>query len=307
MPLAGTCRPPTARRRRAKRVSRDLVRTNVSNLGAVPEEIILALMAALTVGLGTLGGLGGAVLLVPALVVLGWSPSEAAPLGLVSVAAGSLAAGSRQLSEGTVNHRLGVTTESVATTGAIVGALVSSSIPDDGLVYLLAGTALTAAFAGVRRKGLRNLPDESLGPADVGERIGSLSGAYPLGTAVVPYSADRLPWGLTMMGIAGFVAGTTGASGGFIKTPATSEIMHIPTKVAAATTTFTIGITASAALIVFALQGRLSAQAASAIVLGSLAGGVIGAATQSALQPMLVRRALSATLVVIAVVLVATR
>lgn len=273
----------------------------------MPEELILALMAALTVGLGTLGGLGGAVLLVPALVVLGWSPSEAAPLGLVSVAAGSLAAGSRQLSEGTVNHRLGVTTESVATTGAIFGALISSSIPDDGLVYLLAGTALAAAFAGARRKGLRNRPDESLGPEDVGERIGSLSGAYPLGTAVVPYSADRLGRGLTMMGIAGFVAGTTGASGGFIKTPATSEIMHVPTKVAAATTTFTIGITASAALIVFALQGRLSPQSASAIVLGSLAGGVMGAATQSALQPALVRRALSATLVVIAIVLVATR
>lgn len=273
----------------------------------MPDALILALMAALTVGVGTLGGLGGAVLLVPALVMLGLSPSEAAPLGLVSVAAGSLAAGSRQLSEGTVNHRLGVTTESVATAGAIVGALVSSLIPDDGLVLILAGTALAAAFAGGRRQGLRNLPDDSLGPNDVGERVGALAGAYPLGTSIVPYVARRVPLGLTLMGVAGFVAGTTGASGGFIKTPATSEIMHVPTKVAAATTTFTIGITASAALIVFALQGRLSAQDASAIVLGSLAGGVIGAAMQSALQPMLVRRALSVVLVVIAIVLVVTR
>jgi uncharacterized membrane protein YfcA len=273
----------------------------------MPEALILALMAALTVGLGTLGGLGGAVLLVPGLVVLGWSPSAAAPLGLVSVAAGSLAAGSRQLREGTVNHRLGVTTESVATTGAIVGALVSNAIPDDGLVLILAGTALAAAFAGGKRKGLRNLPDASLDPDDIGERVGALAGAYPLGSSIVPYSAQRVARGLTLMGVAGFVAGTTGASGGFIKTPATSEVMHIPTKVAAATTTFTIGITASAALIVFALQGRLSAQDASAIILGSLTGGVIGAALQSALQPMLVRRALSVILVVIAIVLVVTR
>ena len=35
-------------------------------------------------------------------------------------------------------------------------------------------------------------------------------------------------------------------SGGFIKTPATSEVMHAPTKVTAAAATFTIGITSSA-------------------------------------------------------------
>jgi uncharacterized membrane protein YfcA len=63
------------------------------------------------------------------------------------------------------------------------------------------------------------------------------------------------------MGLAGMVAGTAGASGGFIKTPVTSELMHVPTRVAAATTTSTIGITASAALAVFALQGRTDVHA----------------------------------------------
>ena len=43
--------------------------------------------------------------------------------------------------------------------------------------------------------------------------------------------------GLGFMGLAGFIAGTAGASGGLIKTPATTELMHVPMKVAAATTT----------------------------------------------------------------------
>ncbi|HAP75747.1 MAG TPA: sulfite exporter TauE/SafE family protein, partial [Acidimicrobiaceae bacterium] len=48
-------------------------------------ELVLAFV---TSAVGALGGLGGAVLLVPALVLTGMSPRAAAPLGLVSVAAG---------------------------------------------------------------------------------------------------------------------------------------------------------------------------------------------------------------------------
>ena len=48
--------------------------------------------ALVTAAVGAIGGLGGAILLVPALVLTGIAPRAAAPLGLVSVAAGSLAA-----------------------------------------------------------------------------------------------------------------------------------------------------------------------------------------------------------------------
>jgi uncharacterized membrane protein YfcA len=273
----------------------------------MPEVLLLVGLAAATSAIGALGGLGGAVILVPALVLAGWSPVAAAPLGLISVAAGSVAAGSRQLTERSVNHRIGVTTELAATTGAVVGALVADRFSDDFLVYVLAGVALAAAFMGGRRKGIRNPPRPEFGVDDVGENIGSLAGAYPVHGGVAPYRPIRLPLGLSLMGLSGLVAGTTGASGGFIKTPATSEIMHVPTKVAASTTTFTIGITASAALIVFALQGRLDIQQSAAVVFGSLTGGLIGALVQSRLHPAHVRRALSVVLVIIAIVLVVTR
>ena len=54
--------------------------------------VALALAAMLTAALGSLGGLGGAVLLVPILVISGVEARVAAPLGLVLVAASSLAA-----------------------------------------------------------------------------------------------------------------------------------------------------------------------------------------------------------------------
>lgn len=271
------------------------------------DNLVLVLLSTIAIAIGTIGGLGGAVLLVPALVLLGWLPSEAAPIGLISVVAGSVAAAPRQLADRTVNHRLGVTTELMATTGAIVGAISAGKLSEDVLVYILAAAALSAAFLGGRRAGRRWPVDPGLGVESIGERIGSLAGAYPIDGGVAPYRISRVPGGLAMMTIAGFVAGTTGASGGFIKTPVSSEFMKAPTKVAASTTTFTVGITASVALVVFAIQGRIDVETAAAALVGALSGGVLGAWIQSRLHPQGLRRFLGVVLVFVAVILVATR
>lgn len=269
------------------------------------ELVGYAFAALCTATFGALGGLGGAVLLVPILVVAGVPASEAAPLGLLTVAAGSISAGPRQLRERTVNHRLGVATELMASTGAVGGALLSGAVSDEVLTYLLAAVALAAALAGGARKGLRNRPDPRCVTSDVGERVGGLAGAYPLDRGIVPYRVTRLPSGLGFMGLAGFIAGTAGASGGFIKTPATTELMHVPMKVAAATTTFTVGITSSSALVVFALQGRIDVETSALVIVGSLVGGQLGAGLQSKMSPPLVRRVLAALLVAVALLLVA--
>lgn len=258
-----------------------------------------------TSAVGAVGGLGGAVLLVPLLVLTGTPARAAAPLGLVSVAAGSLSAGARHLDENLVNHRIGLTTELFASTGAVAGALASGLVADRALQRLLAVASIAAALVGGRRKGVRNLPRPGLGPPDVGEHAGSLSGVYPLDDGFVPYRARRVGRGALLFVLAGLLAGLAGASGGFIKTPVTSELMHVPVRVAAATTTFTIGITSATGLVVFALQGRLDLPACAAVSAGSILGAQLGSLVQSRLAPPHVRRFLSAVLIVVGVVLLA--
>jgi len=73
--------------------------------------------------------------------------------------------------------------------------------------------------------------------------------------------------------------------------------------VAAATTTFTIGITSATGLIVFALLGRLDLHACAAVCAGSLVGGQAGAMVQSKLSPPQVRRFLSVLLLIVGVIL----
>lgn len=262
------------------------------------------LAAALTGAVGALGGLGGAILLVPILVLTGMDASAAAPLGLVSVAAVSVGAGPAQLAQRSVNHRLGVAVELVATTGAVTGAFVSNLVPDRVLEWVLAAAALATAAAGARRRGIRNPTDPAYRLEDIGERVGRLDGAYRLGDGVAPYRPRNLPLGMSLMGVAGLVAGMTGTSGGFIKTPAMSEVMHVPTKVAAATTTFTIGVTAVAALIVFAYQGRVEPPAAAGVIVGALIGARVGAQLQLRLAPAGVRLFVGVVLALIAVILV---
>jgi uncharacterized protein len=262
-----------------------------------------AFLALAAAGLGAMGGLGGAILLVPALVLTGMPTVEAAPLGLISVAAGSIAAGAQQLRERSTNHRLGVATEVAASAGAVVGATISGIVSDRLLTYVLAGVAALAAIASFRKRAASGTDS---GPAaQVGERIGSLSGAHPSAGGVVPYTVRHLPIGLGLMAVAGVIAGTAGASGGFIKTPATSEIMGVPARVAASTTTFTVGITSSAALIVMALDGRIDSQVSCVVIAGSLLGGRLGAGLQSRFPDDLLRKVLGGLLTCVAVVLVA--
>ena len=266
-------------------------------------SLVLALLSFAAAAVGALGGLGGAVLLVPALVVGGLEPGQAAPLGLLTVAAASLSASSTQLDEDTVNHRLGVTLEVPASVGAAIGAAVSVLVSATVLRWVLAAAAAGAGVAAAVRGGSRHraTADPEARP---GERRGRLAGAYKDERGIIGYRARNIAAGVSAMGAAGLIAGMTGTSGGFIKTPVMNELMRVPIKVAAATTVFMVGVTAASALLVYAAQGRIDPVAAGAVVVGGLAGGRAGALVQAFVAPGLVRRFLGGVLVVVGIVLV---
>lgn len=265
--------------------------------------VIVAVLGFAAAAVGVAGGIGGSVLLVPALVLLGYAPAEAAPLGLMAVGAGSLAASSRLLASGLPHRPLGVVVESSAAVGAALGAALATHVPEGMVIVTLALVALTAAAASGLRRGTRNKPDPTFGAADIGEAPRGLTGAYDSGQGVVPYHVQHPVAGLGLMGVVGVLAGLTGTSGGYLKTPIMSEIMRVPVKVAAATTSLIVGLTAASALLVFLVQGRVDLDLAPAVVAGSFAGGVLGVRAQGRLPPVLTRRLLSALLVAVAVAL----
>lgn len=252
-------------------------------------------------GLGTLGGLGGAVLLVPLLVLLGLAPADAAPLGLLAVAAGSLGAAPSQIETGLVNHRIGVLTEVSASAGAVTGALAAGFVSELTLTVVLAAAAFLAAAANTL-PGRTEHVDRAI-DYTAGELPGQLAGVYPDRRNTLPYVAGRVRPALALTAVAGLLAGMTGSGGGFLKTPVLHRIMGVPAKVAAATTTFTVGITAASGLVVFAPQGRIDARAGAQVVLGAILGGTLGAALQRRLASGLVTAALTIALVGVGIAL----
>jgi uncharacterized membrane protein YfcA len=270
----------------------------------MPAVLTLVLLAAVTSFGGAIGGIGGATLLVPVLLLFGVDILDAAPLGLLSVAATSLAASVRQLDDGLVHHRLGLTVESLASAGAVLGALVSTSVPEDWLARILGAGALAGAVATLSRRGVRNLPEAAFLDDSPGEWPGTLGGTYHFGNYAVPYQAKRIPAGLAVSAVAGVISGMAGVGGGFLKTPAMSEVMLVPVKVAAATATFAMGITATSGIIVFAGQGRLDAEPGVAVVLGALVGATAGARVQSRLPANKVRFVTGGLLVLVATVVI---
>ncbi|CAB4620971.1 unannotated protein [freshwater metagenome] len=107
--------------------------------------------------------------------------------------------------------------------------------------------------------------------------------------------------------MAGLISGLSGVGGGWVKTPTASEIMHVPVKVAAATSTFTVGVTAAVGLLVYESQGRIVISDAALVAAAGLIGGTVGVRLQHVLPPPLVRRGLSAILAVIGVLLIVRR
>lgn len=266
--------------------------------------LVLLLLGAACALVGSVGGIGGATLLVPVLIALDVDPLAAAPLGLLAVGAGSLAAAGRQIDDGLVHHRLGLTIELTAAVGTVGGALASTAVPEEWLARVLGVAAVIGGVAALSRSGTRNSPNTIFDAEPGGEWPGTLGGQYRLSGQMVPYQAKRVGPGLVVSAVAGIIAGLSGVGGGFVKTPAMSEVMHVPVKVAGATTTFTLGLTASSGLMIYALQGRMELHDGASVVAGALLGGWVGARLQSRLQASVVRQLTGVLLLLVAVVVI---
>lgn len=267
------------------------------------EQLVVAAIAAIGAAAGVAGGIGGAVLIVPLLLLVGSDAPAAATIGLLSVATATAAAAPRQLSQRLANHRLAVTVELGASVGVVLGASLLTVLPEAWFRGVLAAAILAAVVAAVFGRPARGPAAATRPLSAVGETPGALAGAYALSTGAVPYRAERVGLGTALAVGVGLVSGVTGTSGGYLKTPLLREVMGVPIKVAAATTTFASGLTAIAGLAVLLPRGAVAPPVAAAAILGALVGGRGGAALQARLPPTAARRMLAGLLVLIAGVL----
>ena len=234
--------------------------------------LLLVATGAATGLVGALLGLGGGVFLVPLLTLaLGVPIRVAIAASLISVMSTAVASASVNLDRGLVNMRLGLILEVATAAGALGGGLVAGHLTQRQLYLTFAVTMAVMGVVMAGRSGRRNV----ISDPDVD--LGRLGGRIREGAATYGYQVRRLPVGVMASLVAGAISGLLGLGGGIVKVPVLNTFCGIPIRVAAATSTFMIGITAAASAFLYYARGEVVLPITAAVALGALPGSLAGA------------------------------
>jgi uncharacterized membrane protein YfcA len=266
----------------------------MTNAEFVPIVFAASLLAGFV---GSLTGLGGGVIVTPVLTLfVGVDLHYAIGASLVSVIATSSGAAAAYVRDGYSNIRIGMFLEIATTLGAVFGAFLAAHIATGALGILFGVVLLQSAWQASRehRSGKAPQPDDPLA-----DRL-KLNGEYRAQLVTEQYRVHRVKTGFSLMFGAGAISGLLGIGSGSLKVIAMDQAMQIPFKVSTATSNFMIGVTAAASASLYLSRGYVAPPIVFPVMLGVLAGSVIGAKFLARLPVLLLRRGFAVVVGIIA-------
>ncbi len=238
---------------------------------------------------GSILGLGGGIIITPALTLLfGIDIKYAIGASIVSVIATSSGAAAAYVRDKITNIRIGMFLEIATTIGAITGAFISGLI-DSKYLYVIFGILLLySALAMFKKKG-QELPEDVV-PHPISQKL-KLNGEYydKVLDKNITYNVAGVYGGFGMMYTAGIISGLLGIGSGIFKVMAMDIFMKLPLKVSSATSNFMIGVTAAASAGVYLLRGSIDPKIAAPVALGVLIGASIGTRIMQNLKSKTIR------------------
>jgi uncharacterized protein len=224
--------------------------------------------------LGALTGLGGGVVVVPMLTLLFHVDIRyAIGASLVSVIATSSGAAAAYVREGYSNIRIGMFLETATTVGAIAGTAIAIHVSGNAIAIVFGVVLLYSAYLSSHNRIERC---EYLPPTKLATRL-RLNGSYPTAEGIESYNVSGVRSGYGLMFGAGVLSGLLGIGSGAVKVLAMDQAMKIPFKVSTTTSNFMIGVTAAASAGLYLNQGYIAPGIAMPVMLGVLAGSLLGA------------------------------
>jgi len=256
------------------------------------EFALLLVLTGVFAGLvGSLTGLGGAVVAIPVLVVAFGVPfPDAAGAGLLTILATSSTTGAAYIRDHLTDLRIGMFVEVATVPGALVGATATVFLVHarlDEALLLALGAVLLALVPGTIARNRAPTATQP-GPTDETSRRLGLTGSYydEARQERIEYAAARTRPALTVGFVAGAVAGMFGIGGGVFKVLALEHYLRLPMKIATATSNFMIGVTGAAGASVMMVAGFVNPVIGAPLALGT----ALGAAGGSRILPRLRNR-----------------
>jgi uncharacterized membrane protein YfcA len=219
---------------------------------------------------GSMLGLGGGIILVPALIgFFHIEPRTAVAASVVSVIANSCAGAVSFVRERYANIDLAVLLESTTTCGALAGTFIAFNVSGRTIAGLFSVLLIYAVYVILR-------PPVAAPPAESENSV--LRGSYFDRAAGqdVSYTVVRARLGMAAGFLAGNISALLGVGGGLVIVPVMTSRMGVPLRAAAATSNFMIGVTAVATAILYYAFGAVVPELAAPCVLGVLVGALIG-------------------------------
>ncbi len=199
---------------------------------------------------GSLLGLGGGVIVVPALILIGFPVKSAVMLSIfVTIATWSMAS-EKYLRSGLVDFRVAFLLGLGTSLGAFLGSRVLAFIPDRVVLVLF---LMMLAFIGVSNLVARDFSREDF-------RL----------------SPPRVAGAFSFMLFAGTMSAVLGIGAGVFKVFAMDRILRMPYRMATATSMFLIGITASTSALYYGTLPDFSPRTVGFVALGTLVGAFVG-------------------------------
>ena len=258
-------------------------------------EIIQFMLIAVLAGfLGSLVGLGGGIIITPALTILfGIDIKYAIGASIVAVIATSSGSAIAFVKDHISNMRVGMFLEVFTTAGGVVGALMAG-IFSSKLLYIFFSLILLNSFYGMLQKtGLitkLKKEEEKVVNDKYADRYKLNSTYYDKATGkTIAYNVTNVPQGSLVMFGAGFASGLLGIGSGAFKVVALDSYMKLPIKVSTATSNFMMGVTATASALIYFFNGTINPAIAAPIAIGTLIGSRTGAKVMQRLDAKYIR------------------
>ena len=259
-------------------------------------SLLVAVSSLLAGFLGALTGLGGGVVLVPALSIFFHVDIRyAIGASLISVIATSSGAAAAYVKEGFSNIRIGMFLEIATTLGALLGAFLALHVPTTALAVIFGLVLLYSAYLSGRDQPI--VPEDDH-PDPLATRL-RMNGTFPTPQGLRSYNVRSVPAGFGLMAVAGILSGLLGIGSGALKVIAMDRVMKIPFKVSTTTSNFMIGVTAAASAGVYLNRGYIDPGLAMPIMLGVLAGSFLGSRVLPAAHTRSLRIVFGVTIVVL--------
>jgi uncharacterized membrane protein YfcA len=252
--------------------------------------LVLFLMTFVMGILAALGGVGGGVLFVP--IVSGFFPFHldfVRGCGLLVALSGALAAGPGFLKMNLASLRLAMPVALIASTCAIIGAMIGLALPTN-----IVQTALGATILGIVVLMMAANKSEFPEVAEA-DRLSSalkIYGVYTeasLGKAI-DWKVHRTVSSLFLFIIIGVMAGMFGLGAGWANVPVLNLVMGAPLKISVATSKFLLSITDTSAAWIYVNQGAVIPMMVVPSLVGIMLGSFIGVRILRVAKPTFVRK-----------------